>query len=758
MAESERERRLLEVQLTGEQVRLRLTDCIDARVSLVKALAGQQWIDEADVRDNWAARAAGLASLYPGVQALNYIDRDWRIRVVVPLPSNVEALGQSLRTNSNSSVITALAKAETTGQLSRTGIISLLQGGKGFALYRPIASIDGESLGYVNGVFRIRDLMNTCLSDTNLVERFRYAVSDYNMDRFFVQPEQDSGAPWPGAFNFTVDVASLPWQMVFAPSERYLRTTARGSADAIVLIGLLLTGLLTYLVRMLMLNQRSLKDSEEKYRVLIENQSDMVAQLDKNLCWVYASPSFCRTFDRDPQFLIGDSVLAIVHEDDEDRVRVALARVFEPPFKSYYEARSLTRAGYRWMAWSNTAVFDDNGKIEGVTCFGRDVSEIKALEAQVSRSQKMQAMGEMAGGITHDFNNLLHVMLGNVEFLILDARDEDKQQLEQIRRAIDRAMHLTGQLATLSRQQLTEREVLDLRILMPELHSMLERTIPQRIVFSVDDVSGKALNIYADPTQIEQVILNLCFNARDAMDLDGCIRLVLGVEMLDDTFCRLHPDVVRGEYATISVIDNGIGIPPESLARVFDPFFSTKGVGGGTGLGLSNCYSIVRQHEGLILAESEEGVGTTFIVYLPLTQQSQTPFELEAAAGKVGIKPERKLVLVVDDDPEILDLTAKILAQGGYDTVTAVNGHDAFVTFSEHKKEIAIVVMDLVMPVMDGKSAAGKIREIAPGMPIVFASGYSPDGVDASELGGPLLGKPFRSAELLDLVAAEIGD
>lgn len=752
--DAERQRLALETRITGEQVELRLESCLQSRVALVRTLSRSEWADSEDLFARWPQRAEPLIGLFPGVQALNFVDVDSVIRVVVPEEPNHAAKGVQLFDNPNPSVVLALSRASA-GTLTRTDPIELLQSGTGFTVYDRIESSDGSFLGYANGVFRVDDLMRACLFETRFEETFQLALYEATGQvPFYVKPVRPAPMPWEMAETLEVSAADRPWRMILARHPESLESAGRGTATLILFFGVSIVSLAAFLLALLLANQRSLRESQQRYRFLIENQNDFVIQFDLENRLTYVSPSFCDSQGEVASKLLGTSFVQLIDVDGRGSFVTIREEVASPPHNANCELRTRTVFGYRWIAWSFAGVTDDAGKVALVNGTGRDLTDLRLMEERIAHSEKMKALGEMAGGITHDFNNQLQVMLGNIEFLARSASDEQREQFEQIEGAILRAMNLTGKLATLSRQQSVDHRSLELAAFIQEIADLLRHSLPTTISVQVD-VPDSSMMVMADPSQIEQVLLNLAFNAKDSIDTHGSIRITLLQDTLDHAFCRTHPEVEPGEFARLSVSDNGAGIPVSVLPRIFDPFFTTKGVGDGHGLGLSNCDSIVRQHGGIILAESDEGYGSTFTVYLPIAG-SQSAVEEKTVPERDSNGAGNNLILIIDDDDEVRKLNERILASAGYQTISAANGYDGVVIFEERQDEIRMVIMDLVMPVMDGREAVQRIRAISSSVYILFSSGYVPADDGEQMLSEPLLRKPFKSKELLAF-AAEAG-
>ena len=748
---SDAERIRLETRITAEQLEIRLEACFAARQRLVHALAHYPWQSQQQLLSGWVLRAGALVPLYTGVQALNYVDPQGVIRVVYPTETNGPAFNADLRRNPNASVVSALARAESTHEMARTDIVELLQGGMGFALYHAIEGPDDELLGFVNGVFRVEALMDTCLPEAKLQEHFAFALMEGERT-FFEKTDPRATGPSPYEVELAIDVTDAPWRFRFAPLASYLEDTDSILEELWIGFGVLLVALLSLAFRYILLKQRDIEESEDKYRLLVENQTDLVVKVNMAGEFQYISPSYCEMFGKTEDELLGKAFMPLVHEDDRELTARSLERLHRPPHTAYHEQRAMTAQGWRWLAWSNRAVLDDKGEMVGITAVGRDVTEIKRLEERVAHSQKMRAMGELAGGITHDFNNLLQVIHGNIEFLLLDDKHDTatRESLEQVRKVAGRAMQLTQTLATLSRQDVARPEVFDVNAFMQDLHELLGHTLPASVHLEVS-LADDALPVFGDRSQIEQVLLNLCFNARDAIDSTGRILLTTRKETLSPAALGSHAQLEPGDYVLITVEDDGHGIEPELLPRIFDPFFTTKGKGTGTGLGLANSYSIVEQHDGMITVDSTPGQGSRFTVYLPLaagdvaTSKPVAPVAVSPAANR------GKLVLVADDNAQLLKLTCRVLQAAGFETCAAATGRKALDLYTARQDEICLLILDLVMPDLGGQEVAEAVRRMSGDVKILFVSGYVPERT-LRTLNEPIVKKPYSLDALIDTV------
>jgi len=398
---------------------------------------------------------------------------------------------------------------------------------------------------------------------------------------------------------------------------------------------------------------------------------------------------------------------------------------------------------------------DDAGNIVNYVAVKRDVTREIQLETQLRQSQKMDAIGQLAGGVAHDFNNILGAMMIQAEMaaMVDNTPSEVREALHEIRAATEKAANLTRQLLLFSRRQVMQPRDLDLNEIVTSLVKMLQRIIGEDVRLQLE-LHPAPLIIHADAGMLDQVLMNLVVNARDAMSNGGRLVIETSEKTVDEDLARLNPDAVPGRYVGLSINDTGCGIPPEILPRIFEPFFTTKEPGKGTGLGLATVYGIVKQHKGWLKVYSEPGRGTNFQIFLPASAGTSADPAQPAARPKP--RGGTETILLVEDEPAVRSLTRTILERRGYQVLEAANGVEGFSVWQEHRGAVSLLLTDLVMPAgVSGQKLARQIQAEKPGLKVIFTSGYSPE-IAGRELelrsGENFLQKPCSPDQLLETV------
>jgi PAS domain S-box-containing protein len=384
------------------------------------------------------------------------------------------------------------------------------------------------------------------------------------------------------------------------------------------------------------------------------------------------------------------------------------------------------------IVWANlmvTAIRGRNKEFKYNFAIVENITERKKLEDQLRHAQKMEAVGQLAGGVAHDFNNILTAIIGYASLLKLKLKGNEQvmHNVNQIISITERGAGLTQSLLAFSRKQDISLKPIKLNDLMERVIKLIPRIIGEEIEFR-KILSDEKMMVMADSSQLEQVLMNLAGNARDAMQDDGVLTIETEYVMLDLNHVKMQGFGSPGPYALISVSDTGIGIEPETIGKIFEPFFTTKEVGEGTGLGLSLVYGIIKQHNGYVNVYSEPDHGATFKIYLPLIGEVNTEHEHIEDESIIG---GTETILLAEDETEVREVIKELLHEYGFSVIDAVNGKDAVDKYSENKDNIDLLLMDVVMPKMNGKEAYDAIKKITPGIKALFTSGYTSKKIDA---------------------------
>jgi PAS domain S-box-containing protein len=503
--------------------------------------------------------------------------------------------------------------------------------------------------------------------------------------------------------------------------------------------------------------EAALRESEERFRQLAENIEDVfwLRSPDGDF-FIYVSPIYEAVWGRSRASLYASSRdwLEAVHVDDRERVWAAVPRQV---LGSWEEVFRIVRpdGSLRWIRSRAYPVRDATGRVYRIAGVSRDITEQRRLEEQFLQAQKMEAVGRLAGGVAHDFNNLLSVILGYTSFVLdqLPPAAPLRDSIEEVWRAGERATDLTRQLLAFSRHQVLEPRVLKLSQVVAQMEGMLRRLLGEDIELSLltAQTPGK---VYADPSQVEQIVMNLVVNARDAMPHGGTLSIeVANVEFGDDDVRA--QGVSPGAHVMLAVTDSGSGMDAATRARIFEPFFTTKEKGKGTGLGLSTVYGIVSQSHGHISVASEPERGTTFQIYLPRTDRV---LESEAPAPPPPtVLRGSETILLAEDDAQVRVMTRALLARHGYRVLAAQNGSEAALLSEQYDGFIHLLLTDVVMPRMNGRELAERLALTRPEMSVLYMSGYTEDSVvygGIFDTGVPFLRKPITPEALLRKVRA----
>ena len=513
--------------------------------------------------------------------------------------------------------------------------------------------------------------------------------------------------------------------------------------------------------------ESALRESEERFRMLVDSAPEGIfVQADGR--FLFVNPALARMLGAEkPEELVGADLMDRMAPEFHEAIRARIRHQREtgklaPPMEQDY----LRLDGVR-LPVETTAVPVRYAGRDAYLVFVRDVAERRRIEqekqnlqTQLAQAQKMDSIGRLAGGVAHDFNNMLSVILGHAE-MILETVATDQPlygDLQEIRKAAERSADLTRQLLAFARKQTAAPKELDLNATVEGMLKMLRRLIGENVKLTWRP-APRPVPVLMDPSQLDQILANLCVNARDAVGETGTVTIATGTADFDDAYCAAHPGYVPGAYAALSVSDDGCGMDAETLARLFEPFFTTKEAGKGTGLGLATVYGIVKQNRGFLHVYSEPGKGTTLQIHLPLQAASEKPKPQPEPAAP--LPRGRETILLVEDEPGILSMTRMMLEQCGYHVLTAATPGEAFRQAETFPGEIHLLMTDVVMPEMNGRELARQLLARHPRLKRLFMSGYPADVIahhGVLEPGVNFIQKPFSTKVLAAKVREALGD
>jgi PAS domain S-box-containing protein len=493
--------------------------------------------------------------------------------------------------------------------------------------------------------------------------------------------------------------------------------------------------------------ERALRESEARYRDLFDNASDLVCATDPDGGFLYVNRAWQASIGLSDAEVRRRRFMDVVHPDSRERYAAVVEQVLAGVTLTHVELVLVTSAGDPITVEGNLSCTLEDGRAVMVRGIYRDVTERKRVDDQLRQAERMQAAGRLAGGMAHEVNNMMTGVLGFSEFLLRSLAEDDprRAEVQEIIRAGARAADVTRQLLAFTRQQLLHPEPLDLNAVLRDVEKMLRRYLGEDHVLELT-LTDELGQIRADRGQLEQVLVNLLLNARDAMPDRGRVTISTARAPLDELYAQAHAGIgiPPGQYVCLAVTDTGVGMDPGIQARIFEPFFTTKPVGQGTGLGLSTVYGIVKQSDGFIWCYSEPGRGTTFKIYLPLAGTRVTP--VPALRRPAELRGGNETILVVEDEEVVRALACRGLREQGYTVLEAKHGLEALEQVERNHRVIDLVISDVVMPELNGRELGTRLAVLRPELPILYMSGYTGDDViqrGLLEPGMPFQQKPF---------------
>ena len=499
--------------------------------------------------------------------------------------------------------------------------------------------------------------------------------------------------------------------------------------------------------------EKALRDSEHRLKAVFEANPDPMVVYNTLGHPQLLNPAFIKVFGWTLDDL-HDRTIPFVPEDQKRITLDKINELYKTGTPQISETIRLTKSGeIRHTIASAALIRDADGQATGMVVNLTDITAQKKLEEQLQQTRKIEAIGQLAGGVAHDFNNMLSPIIGYAELLMMDLEPDHTtyRQLGEIKKAAERSRDLVQKLLAFSRKQTLNLKVVDLGRIVEGLLVFLERILREDIEL-IFRPGPETCFIKADVGQMEQILMNLAVNARDAMTGGGRLVIEISVQRPDSSFFSSQPDLDPGTYVALSVSDTGSGMDAQTCQHIFDPFFTTKGQGG-TGLGLATVYGIVKQHGGSITVESEKGYGTRFSILFPLAEEVSEPLDqpVEALAGRGG----SETILVVEDNAMVRELACDILKRNGYTIITANNGPHALELIARQRPRIELLLTDVIMPDMNGKQLYKNLTEFYPNLKVVYMSGYTASVIASQgvvENGINLVSKPFTISSLVATV------
>ena len=690
---------------------------------------------------------------HSGLLAVNWINKDLTIAIVVPTEGNEKALGRSLKEHPDPEVRRTLDRVLKTKAFAATPPVELLQGGAGIAAYLPVYDDAGKLLGLVNGVFRIREMVDAALPEPELRSRFRLALIDENGKTRVNLGDLNLQNPSRFVFSYPINLFDQSWTLVLEPYPGYISEFSGRGKIFFLVLGFIFALAISGFLHLLLMRQDLLREKESRYRSLFERSRDAIylSQVDGQ---IIDANKACQELLRYtlPEVRRLDANMLYQSEDVFDKL---IASLTDFGFVQDVPATLIRRDGKTVSCLMTASYFlDATGAIEGIQWIIRDISEKLELEEKFHQAQKMEALGRLAGGIAHDFNNLLTAQFGQVELIrsALPPNSAATPYVQDFQDTTERAAELTRRLLAFSRKQPVKPRLVNLNEVIRSAEKLLGRLISEDVTMTIA-LGNTCGYVNVDPVQVEQVLFNLVVNARDAMQNGG--------ELTIRTECIQSPafedenseSSVENKFIRMIVTDSGTGIPPEIIPHIFEPYFTTKPETKGTGLGLATVFGVMEQLHGRIDLKSTMGEGTTFFLDFPISMSTtDNNHDSESSNGPFRGKG---VILIVEDDDSVRLTTQELLRTLGYVVESASTPEEGIRQCEMRNGELSLLLTDIVMPGMSGPEMIKKLRERYPRLRYLYMSGHTPQDYYRRGLLGPnddILQKPFTVRELAERI------
>ena len=738
-----------ELQTVADQASLRIRAFLNTRFEMLYWLRDQWREKEVVSLAEFQRKTLAWQARYPGIQAVSWVNASRVVEWISPRAGNGSALGFDLDDRPLDAA--AVLRAENAEQLVLTPPGRLLQGGQGFTGYLRVGDGAGHPSGIISVAFRTGDVLRIALAE-GLPTDMAYVFEDEGT------PLGQVGVPLDQTVSsYTevrrITVADRRWTIRVVPSRARVAALTSYADRGTVALGLLLSFAIAALLAVGQYRQVQLRQSERKYRSIVDEMNEGIWTMDADGRTRYVNGQMATLLGYSADDMVDRPIEHFLSRRQRAKV-VALVRQKPGDRGQLFELELRKKDGTALQTVVSVKPYvDDDGTLLGAQALVTDITDRKRLEARLMHSQKMEAVGRLAGGIAHDFNNLVTGIIGACHLLELELEGKTDllELVDDIHRCGERAADLTHQLLAFSRQQVLKPRVLNPGRALEESNNMIRRLIGEDLELKIDLASDLS-SVSIDPTQLQQVILNLIVNARDAMPDGGEIWLrARNVSIAESDRLGLPP----ASYVTVSIEDKGGGIPPAVKDRIFEPFFTTKPFGKGTGLGLATVHGIVEQSGGFVRVDSRMGVGSTFTVYLPSVEAAE---ELSASSRARGItNPGVETILLVEDEASVRRLVQRVLQKAGYEVHVASSPREALDWVDRVEPRIDLLITDVVMPQMNGLVLADEVRRLRPSLPVIFMSGYTEQERLPEALRSEVfLQKPFSVETLTDVARRQL--